>query len=426
MNKIQKNKYLPFWLLGVWAFLFLGTAPGTADDDWGFYGHRRLNRLAVFTLPPEMIGYYKKHIEYITEHAVDPDKRRYATRHEAVRHYIDIDHWGAYPFPDVPRDWSQALMTYSDVFLVRPAGDTLALMPYHHTDYAGQRVRYTGADVEVARIMAEANLAVNDYLSFFRQQVMPQYYEDIWRVPVDAFSDLLGVPLPGSVVLIQDRFSEYGILPYHLPRIQERLTQAFRSGNEAAILRLSAEIGHYIGDGNVPLHTTVNYNGELTNQRGIHAFWESRIPELFADTEFNHFVGPAEYIADPNAFYWDMVLDSHQLVDSVLAIEKSLSLTFPRDQQYCFEERLGRTIRVECTAYARAYRARMKGMVEARWRNSIHTIGSAWYTAWIDAGQPDLSLLGTGLTPEEDEYFKELEDAFRSGEAKGRKHSGLD
>ncbi|MCB9291128.1 MAG: hypothetical protein H6560_27735 [Lewinellaceae bacterium] len=50
--------------------------------------------MAAFTLPPEMIGFFKKNIEFITEHAVDPDKRRYATRHEAVRHYIDIDHWG--------------------------------------------------------------------------------------------------------------------------------------------------------------------------------------------------------------------------------------------------------------------------------------------------------------------------------------------
>ena len=61
--------------------------------SWGFYGHKKINRMAVFTLPPEMIGFYKKNIEYITEHAVDPDKRRYSTEGEAARHYIDIDHY---------------------------------------------------------------------------------------------------------------------------------------------------------------------------------------------------------------------------------------------------------------------------------------------------------------------------------------------
>ncbi len=70
---------------------------------WGFWAHKRINRLAVFTLPPEMIVFYKDNIEYISEHAVDPDKRRYATVDEAPRHFIDIDRYGAYPFEELPR-----------------------------------------------------------------------------------------------------------------------------------------------------------------------------------------------------------------------------------------------------------------------------------------------------------------------------------
>ena len=65
---------------------------------WGFWGHKRINRMAVFSLPPEMVTFYKKNIEFITEHAVDPDKRRYAIKEEAPRHYIDLDHYGANPF----------------------------------------------------------------------------------------------------------------------------------------------------------------------------------------------------------------------------------------------------------------------------------------------------------------------------------------
>ena len=56
--------------------------------SWGFFAHKKINRMAIFTLPDEMIGFYKQHIEYITEHAVDPDKRRYANEDEAPRHYI--------------------------------------------------------------------------------------------------------------------------------------------------------------------------------------------------------------------------------------------------------------------------------------------------------------------------------------------------
>lgn len=412
-----------------WHFAFLGiivlmSCGAVVQSEWGFFGHRRINRLAVFTLPPEMIGFYKKHIEFITEHAVDPDKRRYATRHEAVRHYIDIDHWGTYPFENVPRTWPEAIRAFAEVQVIRPAGDTLRLVEYKKMDYSGQFLRYTGADSAVLRFWQETPVSLNDYQSFFNRYVIPQYYEDDWVVDCSALEQLIGGPLDCELVRVIDHFSPYGILPYNLVRVQEQLTQAFRSGNTSAILRISTEMGHYIGDGHVPLHTTENYNGEMTNQRGIHAFWESRIPELFADEQYNPFVGPAEYIADPVTFYWEVVLASHRLVGEVLAIEKELSLTFPQDRQYCFEERLGRTARVECTEYARAYQERMRGMVEERWRSSIHTIGSAWYTAWVDAGQPDLNRLEAGLTPDETEYLKLLEEAYQQGEAKGRSHSG--
>ena len=43
------------------AFITLVTLSG-----WGFFGHKRINRYAVFTLPPEMLGFYKHHIEQIT------------------------------------------------------------------------------------------------------------------------------------------------------------------------------------------------------------------------------------------------------------------------------------------------------------------------------------------------------------------------
>nr|MBP8115927.1 S1/P1 Nuclease [Chitinophagaceae bacterium] len=54
---------------------------------WGFYGHRMINHYAVFLLPPEMMILYKPQIDFLTEHAVDPDKRRYAIPEEGPRHY---------------------------------------------------------------------------------------------------------------------------------------------------------------------------------------------------------------------------------------------------------------------------------------------------------------------------------------------------
>ncbi|MBV6652496.1 MAG: hypothetical protein KI786_01995 [Mameliella sp.] len=401
------------------ASLLIMIAMGAAPSErWGFWGHRRLNRLAAFTLPPEMIVFYKKNLEFVTEHAVDPDKRRYATRHEAVRHYIDIDHWGTYPFPEVPRDWTEALMKYTEVGLVTPAADTMRLS----RDTVGKQVLIS-LDINGAKLQAPYQ---SDYKSFFASYLMPQYYEDEWALACDTLGLLFGLE-PGVLdcesVYAVDHFSAYGIVPYHLPQMQRRLTRAFRSRDIPSILRLSAEFGHYIGDAHVPLHTTENYNGQLTDQVGIHAFWESRIPELFADQEYDYFVGKAEYIADPEDYYWDVVLESHALVDSVLQIERELSETFPEDKQYCYEERLGRTIRTQCQEYALAYQERMKGMVEARMQATILSIGSAWFTAWVDAGQPDLNNIDKyQLSSDELEELQVLEEKVRSGNQKGRAH----
>ena len=42
----------------------------------------------------------------------------------------------------------------------------------------------------------------------------------------------------------------------------------------------------------------------ITDQKGIHGFWESRIPELLAEKEWDFFIGKAEYIKNPADFIW--------------------------------------------------------------------------------------------------------------------------
>ena len=74
--------------------LLIGSTNIANSVKWGFYAHMTINKIAVFTLPAEMIGFYKHHLTYITENAVNPDKRRYAIKEEAPRHYIDLDVYG--------------------------------------------------------------------------------------------------------------------------------------------------------------------------------------------------------------------------------------------------------------------------------------------------------------------------------------------
>lgn len=301
---------------------------------WGFYGHRKINYFAVFLLPPEMMQFYKPQIDFLAEHAVDPDKRRYAIPEEGPRHYIDIDHYGSYPFNELPRKWNDAVAKFSE-----------------------------------------------------------------------------------------DTLQHYGIVPWWVQTMHYRLTEAFKEKKQARILKLSAEIGHYIADAHVPLHANSNHNGQFTDQRGIHGFWESRIPELLAASKWDFFIGKADYIKNPGDFIWQRVLESAKASDSVLLFEKELSKSFPADQKFSFEERNGVTIRQYSTAFATAYDKKLNGMIERRMRQSIYAIASFWYTAWVNSGQPDLkSLSNKELSADDLKEFEELNNAWKKASIKGRDH----
>ena len=299
--------------------IILGLA-GPYLAGWGFFGHKKINRVAVFTIPDsELFQFYKKNIDFLTEHAVDPDKRRYAVKGEAEKHYIDIDHYvkkGENPFDIMPRRWNDAIEKFSE-----------------------------------------------------------------------------------------DTIKTYGISPWNIQLMLYKLTTAFKEKNLSRILKYSAEIGHYISDAHVPLHATENYNGQFTNQKGIHGFWESRVPELFFQ-EYDLITGKAEYINKPLETTWNFIQESYFAVDSVLSIEKEITEQWPDDRKYSFEKRGRVTMKVYSRDFSKEYSNRLNNMQERRLKASIKAVGSFWYTAWINAGQPDLNNLAKNYEsiPKESEF----------------------
>lgn len=259
--------------------------------------------MAVFTLPPEMSRFYKGNIDFMTEHAVDPDKRRYSDSLEAPKHFLDADHYGNAPFDSIPEKWEDAVKRYSE-------GELKA----------------------------------------------------------------------------------HGIVPWNIQKTYDALVAAFKRQDSSRILHLSADLGHYIADAHVPLHTSENYNGQLTRQTGIHAFWESRLPELFFK-KYNFYTGKARYIEDPLKEAWKILRNTFSYKDSVLLIEMRLSNSFPADQKYTFAMRNGKVEKQYSVTYSKRYHDALNGMVERQMRSSISEIGNFWYSAWVDAGQPDLNAL---------------------------------
>lgn len=277
--------------------------------SWGFFAHKQINRLAVFCLPNEMFGFYKRNIEYITEHAVDPDKRRYLVPGEDVKHYIDIDHYEqVLPFDTVPAKYQEAIQKFS-----------------------------------------------------------------------------------------KDTLHAYGIVPWNIQWMLRKLSEAFERHEVDKVLKLSAELGHYVGDAHVPLHSTENYNGQLTGQHGIHGFFESRLPELFFET-YDFFVGKAIYLTNPLNAAWEAVAGSYFYVPLVFAAEKWVQTNTPEDQKYAYEQRGSSTVKVYSRKMSTDYHQQLGGVVEARMKASVLSVASFWYTAWVDAGQPDISEWEVGET----------------------------
>ena len=196
---------------------------------------------------------------------------------------------------------------------------------------------------------------------------------------------------------------EADFVPWYIQKTYNRLVIAFIEKDSDKILKYSADLGHYIADAHVPLHTTINYDGLLTGQKGIHAFWESRLPELFAD-DYDYLVGTAEYLYSVLDVAWQAVRVSFNAIDTVLGFEKQLSEEYEQDKQYAYEQRGQKTIKQKSAEFSAAYHLKLNGMVERRLRLSIATIGDLWYSAWIDAGQPILE----GMKASENPFTEEI------------------
>ena len=217
----------------------------------------------------------------------------------------------------------------------------------------------------------------------------------------------------------EDTLIAYGIVPWHIQTIYNRLVKAFSDKDVEYILRNASDLGHYVADTHVPLHTSLNYNGQLTGQKGIHAFWESRLPELFSDN-YNFLVGTANYRYSVLDVAWETVEQSHGALDSVLDFDKQLTATFERDKQYSYEKRGQKTIKVRSEGFSAEYHQMLNGMVESRLRKSVKTIGDLWYSAWVDAGQPILE----GMLESEHPYVEELiiDHKISKEDARGHQH----
>ncbi|WP_281322104.1 zinc dependent phospholipase C family protein [Flavobacterium aestivum] len=220
----------------------------------------------------------------------------------------------------------------------------------------------------------------------------PRHFMDM-----ENFGAVDSIPLPFEDVKkkYDEKFlSNNGILPWYIQETMTKLTKAFKDKRKTEILFLAADLAHYIGDAHMPLHTSANHDGQLTDQKGIHSMWESRIPEMFGKN-YNFYTGEAKYVDNVEKATWDIIKDTHSQVQPLLAIDKKLRATFTPDTMYDKDEK-GNIAKnkfgdlIYSKEYVTQFHTALNGMVESQMRKAIVATTNFWFTAWVKAGKPNL------------------------------------
>lgn len=171
-----------------------------------------------------------------------------------------------------------------------------------------------------------------------------------------------------------DTVNKIGVLPWATLRTYENLVAAFKEKNRDKALIFMADLGHYVADGHQPMHTVVNYNGQLTGQKGVHSRYESHminlhVPELenLIDTS-----GVAK-VNEPLEFIFNYISNTNSVCDVLFAADK-LAAT-----------ESGSTAGDE---YYRIMWFRTKYITEVQFEKAEEDLASLIYSAWVKAGKP--------------------------------------
>lgn len=220
----------------------------------------------------------------------------------------------------------------------------------------------------------------------------------------------------------KDTLFEYGYVPYVIMSVKEQLTNAFLQKNKDSILFYATDLGHYIEDAHVPLHTTINYDGQMTGQKGLHSLWESVVPEIEINTYNLSSRHKAKYLKRPEQAVWEALRHAHQLVPDVFRLEKETSKDFVDSTKFRTQIRRGREVKSYSSDFARAYSSRLGSTVTDQAIRSANLFSDFLYTSWVDAGKPDLTpLLTSSMTDQDKKALKQQMKWFKKNQLQENK-----
>ena len=169
------------------------------------------------------------------------------------------------------------------------------------------------------------------------------------------------------------RINRDGVLPWQIGEFSLRLTKSMKTGDWEEVKLDAAALAHYVADAHDPLHTTQNYDGQMTSQTGLSARFDINLLDRYSKFFIMH-PENAEKIDDPTEYAFRACLASNVWVNLIIwsDLRAREGLADYNDEYYDrFYDQVGPTVVHEINGAA-------------------HDAGSYWYTAWLNAGRPQL------------------------------------
>jgi len=163
-----------------------------------------------------------------------------------------------------------------------------------------------------------------------------------------------------------------GTLPWATRSMYDSLKVAFKQSKWHKAMLCASDLGHYIGDGHMPLHLTVNYDGRQTNQSGIHSRYES---DMVADylSDLTDYTGDSvHFVSDINNYIFNYIYSSHLYADSVLVADAYATKLAGSTSSSLYYQYLWSKTHFTVKLF----------------HDSSHSLAELIYTAWIEAGSP--------------------------------------
>jgi hypothetical protein len=165
-----------------------------------------------------------------------------------------------------------------------------------------------------------------------------------------------------------------GILPWATVQTYDSLVASLRRGAIARAESIAADLGHYVGDGHQPLHVTVNYDGQLTNNDGVHSRYETTMINTYA-AQLSVTPVPAAYVNNRFAYIMGYLLVSNSLADSVLRGDTGAKSVSGWNGS-------GTTP----AAYTAELWNETRSLTLREMQGATVALADLWYSAWVDAG----------------------------------------